>query len=96
MFPAMKNTLFAFACLALLSGCADMDMDHLLSFDDPDEPQTVAAETPAPQAAATPPASDAFCRAVATQDATKNAFDAATQQRMLTQGYAQCMALNAR
>jgi hypothetical protein len=94
MFPAMKNTLFAFACLALLSGCADMDMDHLLSFDDPEEPQTVVAQAPQPVAA--PPASDAFCRDVATQDSTRNAFDTATQQRILAQSYAQCMALNAR
>jgi hypothetical protein len=92
----MKNTLFAFACLALLSGCADMDMDHLLSFDDPEESQTVVAEASAPQPVAAPPASDAFCRAVATQDATRNVFDVPTQQRILTQSYAQCMALNAR
>lgn len=93
----MKNTLFAFSCLALLSGCAEMDMDHLLSFGDtPEESETVVAETSAPQPVAAPPAGDAFCRAVATQDATKNAFDAPTQQRMLTQSYAQCMALNAR
>jgi hypothetical protein len=92
----MKNTLFAFSCLSLLSGCADMGMDHLLSFDDPEELQTVVAETPAPQAAATTPASEAFCRAVAVQDSTKNSFDTATRQRIMTQSYAQCMALNAR
>ena len=91
----MKKTLFAFACVALLSGCADMDMDKLLSFgDDPEESEPAVVPEPQPVAAA--PASDTFCRAVAAQDSTRNAFDDATQRRILAQTYAQCMALNAR
>ncbi|MDB5733720.1 MAG: hypothetical protein JWN16_357 [Alphaproteobacteria bacterium] len=74
-----------------------MDTDNLLSFDRaPDKADTVAVEPVAPQPVAAAPAGDAFCRSVATQDATKTAFDSATVQRMLVQSYTQCLALSAR
>ena len=50
-----------------------------------------AAPAPAPIAAVIP--DDRFCRSVAAQDATNNALDAATQQRIAQQSLAQCQAL---
>jgi hypothetical protein len=61
-------------------------------------PQTVAATAtaaPAPVTAAAPDNAD-FCRAVATQDATENGFDPATQQRVFAQSYGQCVAIYTR
>ena len=52
-----------------------------------------AAAAPAPVAA---PENADFCRAVATKDATENGFDPATQQRVLAQSYAQCVAIYTR
>jgi pyruvate/2-oxoglutarate dehydrogenase complex dihydrolipoamide acyltransferase (E2) component len=54
-----------------------------------------AAAAPAPVAPAAPENAD-FCRAVATKDATENGFDPATQQRVLAQSYAQCVAIYTR
>ncbi len=87
----MRSALVAFACVVLLSGCTDADWDHLTSFGEA-APQDVATAAPAPAIAAPPP-DTSFCQAVARQDATGNAFDAATQTRVAQQSYAQCMAL---
>jgi hypothetical protein len=57
-------------------------------------PQAVAA-APALIAPAAPENAD-FCHAVATKDATENGFDPATQQRVLAQSYAQCVAIYTR
>jgi len=42
------------------------------------------------------PANADFCRAVATQDATSNGFDPATQQRVFARSYGQCVAIYSR
>ncbi len=86
----MRSALVALACVVLLSGCTDTDWDHLTSFGE-SAPQEVAAAAPAPAVAAPPDTS--FCQAVARQDATGNAFDAATQTRVAPSSYAQCMTL---
>jgi hypothetical protein len=57
------------------------------------------AATAAPQPMAAMPAAPAnsdFCKSVATQDATANGFDPATQQRVLAQSYAQCLTIYSR
>ena len=67
-------------------------------------PATVAATANAapntaaiPSAAAGPATGNAdFCRAVATQDATANGFDQATQQRVFARSYGQCVAIYSR
>jgi hypothetical protein len=58
----------------------------------------VAATASAAPAAAAPaqPANADFCRAVATQDATGNDFDPATQQRVFARSYGQCVAIYSR
>jgi hypothetical protein len=85
----MKKHVLALACLVLLSGCDSMDG---LFNSEPDEDMA-----PAPQAAqaAAPAASthDAFCRAIAQQDATGFDFDTATQQRVAQHSYAQCLSI---
>ena len=61
--------------------------------------ETRAPGTPAqaaPQPVAANPAASAgsdFCKSVATQDATANGFDPATQQRVLQQSYNQCITI---
>ena len=102
----MKKILLPIFCL-LLAGCSDADWGHALNYagmgassgetEDaaPFVPKTAAA-SPAEAAAAPQSASTDFCRAVASQDAGDNGFDAATQQRVLARSYAQCMAFSAR
>lgn len=53
---------------------------------------TVTAAAPTPLAAAAAP-NDSFCRAVATQDATRNGFDAPTQTGVFQRSYTQCLAI---
>ena len=60
----------------------------------PAQPATTVATPDTAQAAA--PANADFCRAVATQDATGNDFDPATQQRVFARSYAQCVAIYSR
>lgn len=62
-------------------------------------PAQAAAPAPAPtpaeaQAAAAPamPANADFCKNVAAQDATRNGFDEATQQRVFQRSFTQCVA----
>lgn len=104
----MKKPLILIACLAL-AGCTDAQWNHALNYGgmgDADAAEAeIAAETQAPARvpqAATPqpmaaaPANSDFCRSVATQDATANGFDPATQQRVLAQSYQQCLTIYSR
>ena len=99
----MKKHLALAFCL-LLAGCSDSDWDHALNYTglggsadaDADAVQpvtsaTTAASAGAPAQAAAPSAD--LCRAVATQDATSNDFDPATQQRVFARSYAQCLSI---
>ncbi len=56
-------------------------------------PVAMASATGAPPPVAAPGGPDPFCTAVARKDLEEGDFDAATQQRMLSHSYAQCMAL---
>jgi hypothetical protein len=92
----MKKLLCLAACL-VLTGCGSMD--DVLSFGHPEDqgfPDTASRTAAiAPAAPAENPMAG-FCRSVASQDATGNDFDAATQTRVYAQSYAQCAALYAR
>jgi len=103
----MKNPLPLIFCL-LLAGCTDTDWDHALNYTglkgSAEEPQGAVEKSaprsvsapPAEAAAAPEPANTEFCRSVAMQDAGDNGFDPATQQRVFTRSYAQCMILSTR
>jgi hypothetical protein len=103
----MKKPAALLVCL-LLAGCSDAQWDRAMNYVNPLEPEDVET-APAPQqarsqpavtaaapAAPVQPANAEFCRAVATQDATGNGFDPATQQRVFAQSYAQCAAIYSR
>jgi len=66
------------------------------------QPATVSPSAPAAISSsaasntAEQPANADFCRAVATQDATSNGFDPATQQRVFARSYGQCVAIYSR
>jgi hypothetical protein len=88
----------------LLGGCTDAQWNHALNYtglgEETDAPAARAqngepAAASEPSAPASAPNTD-FCRAVATQDATSNDFDAATQARVLARSYAQCMTIYTR
>jgi Tfp pilus assembly protein PilP len=102
----MKKHLALMFCL-LLAGCSDADWNHALNYSglgsnpdaDADAVQPVtsaatAAPSGAPTQAAAPNAD--LCRAVATQDATGNDFDPATQQRVFARSYSQCVTVYTR
>ena len=103
----MKKHLAITFCL-LLAGCSEADWNHALNYTGMGGDENAAAETATAPAA--PPASTAaapeapaqtvpnndLCRAVATQDATSNAFDPATQQRVFARSYSQCVAIYTR
>jgi hypothetical protein len=107
----MKNPLILIACLAL-AGCTDAQWNHALNYtgmgDNDAADEDVASETQArarPSQAATAPqpmvampasANNDFCKSVATQDATTNGYDPATQQRVLAQSYQQCLTIYSR
>jgi hypothetical protein len=78
--------------LPFLAACSGVNWDSLTSFGTSERPQAAA---PAPvsvaRAAAAQPAPNAFCMAVARQDATGNGFDTATQQRVAISSYQQCV-----
>ena len=101
----MKKRLALSFCL-LLAGCTDADWDHAMNYtgleaqDAASVPRTAA---PPPTVAAAPaatvaaePANTDFCRSVATQDASDNGFDPATQRRVFARSYAQCMTIYTR
>lgn len=94
----MRVRLAIVLCAVLpLAGCALPKFSDLFEFPGGDSdaaataaPGSVASAAPAPAA---PGAPDPFCVSVAQQDAQRNGFDAATQQRMIQRGYQQCVAL---
>lgn len=107
----MKNRLALGFCLfsgcLLLAGCTDADWDHVMNYgglaQEPEvvqaphraaasEPATIIATPDAPSE----PANTGFCRSVATQDASTNDFDPATQARVFARSYAQCMTIYTR
>ncbi len=97
----MKKTLCLIACL-VLAGCTDADWNRMVNYGGGDEVETVVPPA-RPATAAQPvmaspaaPSNDDFCKGVATQDATSNAYDPATQQRVLRQSYAQCLTIYTR
>lgn len=104
MVAPMKK-LFALTVCLLLAGCSDAQWNNALNYtglgDSDDSADAVpVAPTPATAAAApqapAPAANTDLCRAVATQDATSNDFDPATQQRVFARSYSQCVAIYAR
>jgi hypothetical protein len=103
---AIPLVLFLALC-PVLAGCSDSDWNGLLNYGAEEEaavtPVTSVSQASAGQAsvAAEPaalalPANADFCRGVATQDATTNGFDPATQQRVFQRSYAQCVAVYTR
>jgi len=83
----------AFAVLALtLSGCASGLLDFGGSDSDAEAEVVAQAAAPAPVAPQVA-ANDQFCRAVATQDAVGHGFDEATQAKVATQSYQQCVSI---
>jgi hypothetical protein len=104
MVGSMKKRLALTFCL-LLAGCSDADWNHALNYTgmggnedasaETARPAAPAATAAAPEAPAPMPNSD-LCRAVATQDATSNDFDPATQQRVFARSYSQCVAIYTR
>ena len=78
-----------------LSGCTDSDWDHAMTYSGLGEQAAAADPVPPPARAPVPaPASNAsFCESVAKQAATRDGFDAATQQRMFQRSFEQCVAM---
>jgi hypothetical protein len=105
----MKKPLALTFCLfsgcLLLAGCTDADWDRAMNYGGAAEQDEAPARPPRPVAVAAPatvaaapaaPSNADFCRSVATQDATGNGFDQATQQRVFAQSYSQCVAIYTR
>ena len=102
----MRHSLILLVFPLLLAGCTDSDWDHVLSYSGLDEQaeQTDAPRPAAPTSAAvaaepSAPAQSSnadFCRSVATQDASADGFDPATQARIFARSYAQCTAIYSR
>ena len=108
MVPAMKKHVALIFCL-LAAGCSEADWNHALNYTGMGGNEDTTAETAPPAAPAAPATTAAapeapaqsvpnndMCRAVATQDATSNAFDPATQQRVFARSYSQCVAIYTR
>lgn len=83
----------------ILAGCSDADWDHAMAYSGLGG-QDVAAAEPAPgvqpaqtQAQAAPESNASFCEAAAKQDASRDGFDAATQQRVYQRSVQQCVAM---
>ena len=96
----MKKLSALIVCL-LLAGCSDADWNHALNYtglgnqeDAQADPAAVHVVPPPPAPAPVP--NSELCRAVATQDATSNDFDPATQQRVFARSYSQCVAIYTR
>ena len=94
----MRYRLAAMLAVSLmLGGCttAGRYWDRYFTDSRADLAPTVAmaSATGAPPPVAAPGGPDPFCTAVARKDLEEGDFDAATQQRMLSRSYAQCMAL---
>src|SRR5579859_4861396 len=100
MFALMKKRLALTVCL-LLAGCSDADWNHALDYTGLGSNEEAAADPAAVHVVPPPPApppvpNSELCRAVATQDATSNDFDPATQQRVFARSYSQCVAIYSR
>lgn len=108
MVGPMKKRLALTFCL-LLAGCSEADWNHALNYTGmgadedasaeaarPAAPAAATVAAPAPEAPAQAAPNSDLCRAVATQDATSNDFDPATQQRVFARSYSQCVAIYAR
>ncbi len=86
------------AVLPLLAGCTDGDWRRLTSFGSTDrqdvaaaaEPMAVPAPAPAAPAG---PGPNPFCLGVARGDTSGHGFDQATESRVATRSYSQCVAL---
>lgn len=109
MVARMKKPLLPAVSLALCliaAGCTDNDWNRMLNYGGMGENEAAPVEAPAAppaeaQAAAAPaapaePANTDFCRNVAAQDATRNGFDQATQQRVFARSFQQCVAIYTR
>ena|SRR5438874_1177757 len=94
---------FSLALSLLAAGCTDSDWNHVLNYGGMAEEEApppgqaavqaeAQAQPAAAPAAAAEPANADFCRNVAAQDATRNGFDQATQQRVFARSYQQCVA----
>ena len=86
-----------------LAGCSDADWDHALNYTGLGGDEDAQARSrgcrhvlPPPPAAPAPVPNSDLCRAVATQDATSNDFDPATQQRVFARSYSQCVTIYSR
>jgi len=100
MVGLMKKRLALTFCL-LLAGCSDADWNHALNYtgmggdqEAQADPAAVHVVPPPPPPAPVP--NSELCRAVATQDATSNDFDPATQQRVFARSYSQCVSIYTR
>ncbi len=96
----MKKLSALIVCL-LLAGCSDADWNHALNYTGLGSEQDAQADPAAVHVVPppTPPApvpNSELCRAVATQDATSNDFDPATQQRVFARSYSQCVTIYSR
>ena len=103
----MRKWQVLILCL-LLAACTDADWDHVMSYGGLTQPDEAPAMRPRPAAvsasatvAAAPaasvePSNADFCRSVATQDASDNGFDQATQARVFAQSYSQCVSIYTR
>ncbi len=101
-----RHSLILLIFPLLLAGCTDSDWDHVLSYSGLDEHAEQAdaprPATPNSAAVAAEPSAPAqssnadFCRSVATQDASADGFDQATQARIFAQSFAQCAAIYTR
>ena len=104
MVAPMKKSLALTFCL-LLAGCTEAQWNNALNYTGlgagEDSTAEAAATPPAAAPAAAAPEAQAdpntdLCRAVATQDATRNDFDQATQQRVFARSFSQCVAVFSR
>jgi hypothetical protein len=99
MVAPMKKSLALIFCL-LLAGCTEAQWNNALNYTGLGTTENSTAEAAAPTQATAPEAAadpnTDLCRAVATQDATRNDFDLATQQRVFARNYSQCMAIFSR
>jgi hypothetical protein len=90
--------LFALTVCLLLAGCSDADWNHALNYTGMGGDQEAQADPAAVHVVPSPPPvpNSELCRAVATQDATSNDFDPATQQRVFARSYSQCLTIYTR
>jgi hypothetical protein len=100
MVGLMKKRLALTFCL-LLAGCSDADWNHALNYTGLGSDQEAQADPAAVHVVPPPPPpapvpNSELCRAVATQDATSNDFDPATQQRVFARSYSQCVSIYTR